>query len=165
MRPIFLGLAALALMGASSAVQVPITVLPASGGGPDMFQQQLLDLINTSRAGGGLPPYTFSAVQSNGTGSCIGSLGHSEHMAQTGQLVHDQFPADLCLPFHTAGENICEWPTAEAQAIINCHQSMMAEGPSGGHYQNIMNTNYQTVGLGLVFQNGVLWLTEDFIGQ
>ena len=59
MRPIFLGLAALALMGASSAVQVPITVLPASGGGPDMFQQQLLDLINTSRAGGGLPPYTY----------------------------------------------------------------------------------------------------------
>jgi uncharacterized protein YkwD len=150
--------------GTTVSVQLPITVLPSGASGPDMFQQQLLSLINTSRAGGGLPPYNFSQTQSNGTGSCIGSIGHSEHMAQTGTLAHDQFPADICLTFSSAGENICEWPGDEATAIANCHQAMMAEGPSGGHYQNIMNPRFTTIGLGLVEYNGVLWLTEDMIG-
>jgi uncharacterized protein YkwD len=150
----------------SANVQFSFTVLPAGGGGgPDMFQQQLLDLINTSRAGGGLPPYTFSEVMSAGTGSCVGSVGHSEHMAQTGTLAHDQFPADICVPWISAGENIGYWSgVSESQAIINIHNSMMAEGPSGGHYQNIMSSTFTTVGLGLVVDaNGTTWLTEDFV--
>jgi uncharacterized protein YkwD len=151
---------------ASASVQFSFTVLPSSsGGGGDQYQTQLFDLINASRASGGLPPYVFSLAQSNGTGSCIGSVGHSEHMAQTETLAHDQFPADICLSWTSAGENIGYWSgVSESQAIINIHQSMMAEGPSGGHYQNIMSSTFTTVGLGLVVDaNGTTWLTEDMI--
>ena len=159
-----LAIGPVATLAASQSVRLDIAVLPSGTGGPDMFQQQLLNLINTSRAGGGLPPYTFSAVMSNGTGSCVGSVGHSAHMAQDQMLNHDQFPADVCLPWSSAGENAGYWPAPEAQAIINIHNSMIAEGPSGGHYQNIMSPSFTTVGLGIVVdQFGVTWLTEDFI--
>jgi uncharacterized protein YkwD len=40
---------------------------------------------------------------------------------------------------------------------------MISEGPSGGHFQNIMSTTFTTVGIGLAYVNGVLWMTEDFV--
>jgi uncharacterized protein YkwD len=130
---------------------------------PDAVQQLLLNLINGSRAGAGLSPYTFSAVQSEGTASCVGSYGHSVHMAQVGQISHDQFPQDICIPWSAAGENVGEASGSESAAIQTLHQDMMNEGPSGGHYQNIMSTTFTTVGIGLYYTGGTLWLTEDFV--
>jgi uncharacterized protein YkwD len=134
---------------------------PASS--PDAYQQQLLGLINGSRAGAGLAPYTFSAEQSSGNANCVGSFGHSVHMQQVGQISHDQFPQDLCIPWSAAGENVGEAGGGESQAIQSLHQQMMNEGPSGGHYQNIMSRQFTTIGIGLYYANGVLWLTEDFV--
>jgi uncharacterized protein YkwD len=134
-------------------------------GGPDQYQQQLLDLINASRATAGLPPYVFSSVESNGTASCVGSLGHSVEMSQEGAISHDQFPADICLSFTSAGENVAYTSgVSESDGITETHQAMMDEGPSGGHYQNIMSSSFTTVGIGLyVDSTGTLWLTEDFV--
>jgi len=134
---------------------------PASS--PDAYQQQLLGLINASRASGGLGPFTFSAEQSSGTANCVGSFGHSVHMQQIGQISHDQFPQDICIPWSAAGENVGEAGGSESQAIQSLHQQMMNEGPSGGHYQNIMSSQFTTIGIGLYYVNGVLWLTEDFV--
>jgi hypothetical protein len=39
--------------------------------------------------------------------------------------------------------------------------SMMAEGPGGGHHDNIVSPSNGIVGVGLVVQNG-LWFTNDF---
>jgi uncharacterized protein YkwD len=138
-----------------------------SAQGPDQYQQQLLDLINDSRATAGLPPYVFSAVESNGTTTCVGSLGHSIDMAKKGGISHDQFPADICTSFVAAGENVgYSFGVSESDGIAQIHQSMMNEGPSGGHYQNIMSSRFTTVGIGLyVDSGGVLWLTEDFTEQ
>jgi uncharacterized protein YkwD len=129
----------------------------------DAYQQQLLSLINGSRAGAGLSPLTFSAVQSAGTASCVGSYGHSVHMEQVGQISHDQFPQDICVPWSSAGENVGWASGSESAAIQILHQYMMNEGPSGGHYRNIMSPTYTTVGIGLYYTGGILWLTEDFV--
>jgi uncharacterized protein YkwD len=129
----------------------------------DAYQQQLLSLINGSRAGAGLSPLTFSTVQSAGTASCVGSYGHSVHMAQVGQISHDQFPQDICIPWSAAGENVGEASGSESAAIQILHQLMMNEGPSGGHYRNIMSTTFTTVGIGLYYTGSTLWLTEDFV--
>jgi uncharacterized protein YkwD len=136
---------------------------PGAASSPDANQQQLLGLINASRAGGGLAPYTFSAEQSSGNANCVGSFGHSVHMQQVGQISHDQFPQDICIPWSAAGENVGEAGGSESQAIQSLHQQMMNEGPSGGHYQNIMSRQFTTIGIGLFHANGVLWLTEDFV--
>ena len=144
----------------NASVTAPPAASPTSA---DAYQQQLLNLINGSRAGAGLSPLTLSAVQSAGTASCIGSYGHSVHMAQVGQISHDQFPQDICIPWSAAGENVGEASGSESAAIQTLHQGMMNEGPSGGHYQNIMSTAFTTVGIGLYYSGNTLWLTEDFV--
>lgn len=150
-----------------SVAITPTTDVPVPSSNPptsaDAYQQQLLNLINGSRAGAGLPPYTFSAVQSAGTANCVGSYGHSVHMEQVGQISHDQFPQDICIPWSAAGENVGEASGSESTAIQVLHQQMMSEGPSGGHYQNIMSTTFTTIGIGLYYSGGTLWLTEDFV--
>jgi uncharacterized protein YkwD len=144
----------------SASVTAPTPNPPTSA---DAYQQQLLSLINGSRAGAGLSPLTFSAVQSAGTASCVGSYGHSVHMAQVGQIGHDQFPQDICIPWSSAGENVGEATGSESNGIQLLHQLMMNEGPGGGHYRNIMSTTFTTVGIGLYYTGGILWLTEDFV--
>jgi uncharacterized protein YkwD len=142
-----------------ASVSAPAATPPTSA---DAYQQQLLSLINGSRAGAGLSPLTFSAEQSAGTASCVGSYGHSVHMAQVGQISHDQFPQDICIPWSAAGENVGEASGSESAALELLHRLMMNEGPSGGHYRNIMSTTFTTVGIGLYYKGGTLWLTEDF---
>jgi hypothetical protein len=110
----------------------------------------------------GLSPLTFSAVQSAGTASCVGSYGHSVHMAQVGQISHDQFPQDICIPWSRPGRMSARHRAAKAPIQI-LHQDMMNEGPSGGHYRNNMSTTFTTVGIGLYYTGGTLWLTEDFL--
>jgi uncharacterized protein YkwD len=39
---------------------------------------------------------------------------------------------------------------------------MMDEGPGGGHYENIVSTHFRRVGIGLVYVQGRLYLTNDF---
>ncbi len=39
---------------------------------------------------------------------------------------------------------------------------MMDEGPGGGHYDNMMNTRFRRVGIGLVQADGKLFMTNDF---
>ncbi|HJU17742.1 MAG TPA: carbohydrate-binding domain-containing protein [Stellaceae bacterium] len=144
----------------SGSVPAPPSNPPPS---VDAYQQQLLGLINGSRAGAGLGPLTFSSVQSAGTASCVGSYGHSVHMAQVGQISHDQFPQDICIPWSAAGENVGVASGSESGAIQTLHQQMMNEGPGGGHYQNIMSSTFTTIGIGLYYVNNTLWLTEDFV--
>src|SRR5262249_1268041 len=107
-----------------------ITITPNGSAAPppsspptsaDAYQKQLLDLVNGSRASAGLAPLTFSAAQSSGNASCVGSYGHSVHMAQVGQLSHDQFPQDICIPWTTAGENVGVATGSESSAIQILH--------------------------------------------
>jgi uncharacterized protein YkwD len=39
---------------------------------------------------------------------------------------------------------------------------MMAEGPGGGHYENILSAKYRRIGVGLYSPGGRLFLTNDF---
>jgi uncharacterized protein YkwD len=68
-----------------------------------------------------------------------------------------------------AGENQAPgWPAqsdaAESGSIDSVLAQMMAEGPGGGHHDNIVATDFSRVGIALLVQNGQLWLTNDFSG-
>jgi hypothetical protein len=119
-----------------------------------------------------------------GTGTCIGALGHSKHLAQVGLIIgaHDQFPADICSGYTIAGENVGEWSSGnELQDLQSIHNMMMAEGDTplarpqcspyvgppccpGGHDCNITDPTFQSVGIGIYYSNGTTWLTTDFVG-
>jgi hypothetical protein len=67
-------------------------------------------------------------------------------------------------------ENVGYWqayPTLDyKQGLLNIHQFFMNEGPCGGchnHYENIMSSNLQEVGVGVAIDDNHVWVTEDFI--
>jgi hypothetical protein len=93
-------------------------------------------------------------------------------MAQMGQISHDQFPADICVSWFTAGENVGEanFPQGGLYDLQWLDQAMMAEtsppkvpGCVGSHACNIINPSFHQVGIGVYLgSNGTTWLTEDF---
>ncbi len=131
--------------------------------GLNSLERELLKLMNASRAKAGIAPLKFSRLQSNGNSKCMGSEGHSVHMGQTHNMSHDQFPQDICVRTSASGENVGMASGDQLRAIRTIHKMMMDEGPGGGHYQNIMSSQYNTVGLGFYYTNGALWVTENFL--
>jgi uncharacterized protein YkwD len=131
--------------------------------------RMLLNALNNDRTTHGAGALTLDWTQSHGTASCPGSVGHSRHMAETGVLAHDQFPADLCIPFRSAGENIAEAGGNKADAILTGLQLMLSENWSPGctwnHACNIRNPQFTTIGLGYAYGRGAWFQTMSFVGN
>lgn len=95
-------------------------------------------------------------------------------MALQGQISHDQFPADVCVPHRRAAENVGFAAQSPSGAVLELHRLMMDEGPCAptacigpafeqhGHYMNLINPLFRHVGIGIVVKHGATWLTEDF---
>jgi hypothetical protein len=136
--------------------------------------QAVLDMLNNTRGSAGLQPLTLNLTQSNGTASCDGSIGNSQEMAQIGTIGHYQFPGDICVPITGAAENVGTFHSGnELQDLRGIHSLFMSEqhDPAycvsisyDNHACNILDRHYSQVGIGIVYQNGSTWLTEDFLG-
>jgi uncharacterized protein YkwD len=132
--------------------------------------QSMLNILNSDRAAAGVAPLTLNMTETNGTSSCVGSYGHSVHMSQVGSISHDQFPADICIAYSTAGENVGESASGnELTDLQSLDNQMMAEphtsstcSTTTNHACNIINPAFQQVGIGIYNVNNTTWLTEDF---
>jgi uncharacterized protein YkwD len=132
--------------------------------------QSMLNILNNDRTATGVAPLTLNSTETNGTSSCVGSYGHSVHMAALGAISHDQFPADICVAYSTAGENVGEAGYGnELTDLQQLDQSMMSEphdattcSTTGNHACNIINPAFHQVGIGIYNVNNQTWLTEDF---
>jgi hypothetical protein len=91
-------------------------------------------------------------------------------MASAGAISHDQFPADICIAYSAAGENVGEAGYGnELTDLQQLDQSMMSEphdtttcSATGNHACNIINPAFHQVGIGIYNVNNQTWLTEDF---
>ncbi len=132
------------------------------------LEQQMFTLINHDRAAHNLPPYTWDARL--GTGA----RAHSNLMASGCGLQH-QCPnepdpstriTNEGVSWKSCGENIGEaggYPSY-SDDLKQIEQDMIDEGPGGGHYDNLMSTAFQNVGVGVAIDsNGTVWVTEDFV--
>ena len=132
------------------------------------LQQQMFTLINNDRAAQGLPPYNWDATLAAGAGT------HSDLMATSCGLQH-QCPGESDpgtristegVSSTSWGENIGYWggDGDYSNDLAQIEQSMMNEGPGGGHYDNLMSPSFQKVGIGVsIDANGYVWVTEDFV--
>ena len=146
---------------------------PPPTSGFDQFQQHNLDVINMYRAMQRLAPLVLDGQLSAFAlaGSQELSMDHLPHQhfmnaGANGTLWSSGFAG-------SAGENQGDpngWPQAssdptqnELTQIDQIQAAMFGEGPSGGHYQNIMNPQFTRLGVGLLeVSGGVLYLTNDF---
>jgi uncharacterized protein YkwD len=142
-----------------------------------VYVQTIVGIMNNERAQSGLKPLVVKNRQSLGTANCVGSVGHSQAMADSGSIWHTNnqqpkasFPRDICVAYRTAGENVGNWNTGnEKQDLTNINNLMMSEPHDSAtcagtvnHACNILNKSFHHVGIGLVTANGTTWLTENF---
>jgi uncharacterized protein YkwD len=137
------------------------------GGGGGSFtaeQRHNLETVNRYRSQAGRKPLVLDEALS------AFALDASEALAASG-MAHGHFAAagkDGSLwrsGFCTgAAENQGPgWPTKDVPATIDAMmKSMMDEGPGGGHHDNILDARWTRLGVGLLVDQGRLYLTNDF---
>lgn len=126
---------------ASSAPQTAATV-----------EEQCFEIINKYRAKTGLPPL----ARWTNNESC--SDTESQQDSQSGQA-HGSFTQ--C---GEMAQNECPgYPSSAEQNLPECLADMYAEGPGGGHYDNMTSTQYTMVSCG-VFEvgDGTFWSVQNF---
>jgi len=84
---------------------------------------------------------------------------HSKKMAADGTIYHNNnLGNDISGNWYAAGENVGMGPDCKS-----VHDAFMA---SPGHKANILDTDYNQVGVGVAFDSdGTVYITEDFAGR
>jgi hypothetical protein len=139
-------------MTRATAPTAPVAATPTSSPiDSTSAQQACVEGINGYRATLHLPPLArWSAAESCSDGEALsdsktreahGAFGHCEEMAQ----------------------NECPgWPGSPTAMIGECLKMMWAEGPGGGHYEN-MRARYTQVSCGFATAaDGTLWSVQNF---
>ena len=143
----------------------PATLKPVATTAPDVpfreyevqVEQQLLELANLSRAQAGAGPLTLDLDLSHA------ARVHAQAMLEARQLSH-RFEGEPSLPQRLAGttnllldreaENVAWDYSAEGG-----HEHLMLSPP---HRANLLNPDYNVVGLGVVRSGNRLYIVEDF---
>lgn len=128
----------------------------AAVAGPSRQEQQLLELVNQERQKAGLRQLRWSPELADA------ARAHSELLAQHEALSH-RFRGEAALQqragkagarFDKVAENVAYAPTVE-----KLHEGLMHSPP---HRANILNPEYDAVGIAIVQNGGQLYATQDF---
>ena len=159
--------------GASDDAGAPAPSDDAGANGQfDQFQVHNLNVINMYRATLKIAPLVLDTQLSTFAiaGSQELSQDHSPHQhfinaSNNGSIWMDGFN-------NAAAENqgdpngwtvLSSDPTTnETDQIDQILAAMFAEGPGGGHYENLMGSQYTRLGVGLLEVSQALYLTNDF---
>jgi hypothetical protein len=141
---------------------------PADPWPSDPLVKYNVDRINHYRAQKGLPPLLYdakiSAFATRGSEQLSRDHAPHAHFAEKSQGA----PGFGSRSAENQGDPNGVPPlapdpmTSGKKQIDIMLKLMMDEGPGGGHYENIVNTKYRRVGVGLVNAGGRLYLTNDF---
>ncbi len=137
-----------------------LPLLPAVSRAQEQFdaagEKQLVELINQERAAEGLSPL---AVDERLTRA---ARRHTELMVKHGGLSH-QFDGEPSLQTRAADENLRSDRLAENVGLEmdapGIHAGFMNSPP---HRANILNPNYNAIGVGVMRNGDRLYATEDF---
>lgn len=99
-------------------------------------------------------------------------------MAQSGNIWHvnssypaASFPNNICVATSSAGENVGQFSSGnELNDLQQIHNLMMSEQHDAtycatyiNHACNLLSASFHQVGIGIYFNAGRTWLTEDFL--
>jgi uncharacterized protein YkwD len=119
-------------------------------------EKQLVDLINQVRTKQGIPPFQVDPRLTEA------ARKHTEVMVQHHFLSH-RFDDESPMVARFLAENLPSDQEAEnvvfAPNVVASYESMMQ---STDHRTNILNRDYNVVGVGAVQCSGGMWITQDF---
>jgi uncharacterized protein YkwD len=132
-----LGLLALVVIALSAACTAP-------------SEQQAFDAINGVRSAAHVPGLAWNdAVHQK-------AVDWSNHMADQGTLSHSVLSDGVPSGWRTIGENV-----AYADTIDRAVATLEASAP---HRANMINPAFTSAAIGVVERNGLVWVTEVFVG-
>jgi uncharacterized protein YkwD len=133
--------------------------VPPQGQDVSFLEENLLEWINKERTGRRLPPLKLSPelrTVAIGHSKDMSSRGRLTHLSSTGKSYLDRL-VDSGLHFIEIGENVATSETYIGEFI---HRGFM-ESPE--HRDNILNANFDTVGIGVAYSKGKkYYITQDF---
>jgi uncharacterized protein YkwD len=119
-------------------------------------EQQLLELINKDRAEAGVPPLALDERLTQA------ARRHTQLMVQHNELTH-QFAGEPSLQVRVANEGLRSDRQAEnvglEMDVPRAHAMLMNSPP---HRANILNADYNAVGIGVIQVGDQFYVTEDF---
>jgi hypothetical protein len=119
-------------------------------------RHRCVDRTNALRATQGLPPIPRLASAE----SCVDGQAKSD--SETGKA-HGAFDACLnVVKWKGAAQNECPGYASVEAALGSCLDSMWAEGPGGGHYENMVGNSTHTACGFYTTPQGKVWMIQDF---
>jgi len=119
-------------------------------------EKELVDLINQERTKQGMPPLQVDPRLTQA------ARKHAELVVQNHKLSH-QFDGEPTIVVRISNEKLPSDQEAEnlafAPTVADGHETMMQ---STHHRTNILNRDYNVIGVGAARCGGGLWITEDF---
>ncbi|WP_435260642.1 CAP domain-containing protein [Streptomyces sp. 1222.5] len=118
---------------------------------------QVIALVNAERAEAGCGPVKANAQLTKAAQAYTDTMaasGHFSHVGADGSTLSSRVAA---AGYHmkTVGENIA-YGQPNAAAVMDAWMN------SPGHRGNILNCDFQDIGVGIGFGTGTIWWTEDF---
>ena len=141
-----LGVAILGGTGVHQATRAAGCVPQATLASPESW---LASQINQTRAGHGAAPLLVDSRLENVARSWVVQMGDSARVAHNPNLT-SQAPSD----WRYLGENVGSGPSLQA-----VNSAFLA---SSDHYANIVDRNYNAMGVAAVNDGGVVYVVEDF---
>lgn len=133
-----------------------VLTTPAFAFDENQLELRMIELINQERQKEGKVPYLMSHELMRSAEEKAVDMVEKNYFAHTSPT--GETPFDLMrrvgVQFSAAGENI-----ARGGNIESLHQALMN---SSGHRANILSSTYTHVGIGVVEQNGTLWVAQHF---
>lgn len=125
---------------------------------PESIEMKLFQLVNKARKKHGLTPVQLSPALTH-----LARL-HSQDMARRGRISHESSSGESYrdrlvnagFTFASIGENVAYSTTFLAEPI---HQGLM---DSPGHRKNILGSDFDEVGIGVVVKGNEYFVTQDF---
>jgi uncharacterized protein YkwD len=130
---------------------------------------QLLVYINTKRAAKGLYAYKLSPGLVRAAtlhSQCMAAEQRLSHLCNGEKPIGERF---IGVPWRGASENAGQENASNSNASIlaaveRSTDSMLGEGPGGGHFENLMSNSSKLIGIGVLRDSGgKIWLTQDFV--
>lgn len=124
------------------------------------MEQQVVDLVNKYRAENGLKPLKINSSVSRvaqAKSEDMKDKNYFDHISPTYGSPFEMLKS-FGISYKTAGENIAKGQKT-AEAVVNAWMN------SEGHRKNILNANYEEIGVGYATGNGTTYWTQLFITQ
>lgn len=121
---------------------------------PSGMAEQVAQLVNEERSKAGLAPLSFNTQLS------ADALVRAREIVDTFDHTRpdgSSFSTAVTISWNTVGENIA-WGQSSPQSVMNAWMN------STGHRQNILNSSFTKIGVGVTEYNGRLYWVQLFVG-